>query len=488
MKLSEIASPRSSANGTKLARLTGRLLMIGYGSVGQAMLPMVLRHIDIDPRKITVLEADDSSELFDERFHGSGIEYIIEEIVEENLDSELSRHVGPGDFLINVSLNIDGIAIVKWCLEHDVMYLDTSIERWRNEPDETITNLADRTLYHSHQMMREATASWKGSGATSVITHGANPGLVSHFTKAALLDVARAMGLRGQVPKSREAWALLMQATGTKVIHISERDTQVIDEPKVQGEFVNTWSCEGFWAEGRAPAELGWGTHEGQVPANGFLHEYGPRNCAYLGQPGVSTLIKSWVPKGGSFNGFLVQHSEAVTISDYFSIGEGPEAQYRPTVHYAYQPCDAALVSVHEFRGRELEMQHVKRVAKNEITTGIDELGVLLLGHGKNAWWYGSQLSIEEARKLLPNESATSVQVVASLLGAMVWALKNPNMGCVEPEELPFEEVLKVAIPYLGTMASVQSDWTPLEDRNILFRKPLNTENPWSFENFRVWS
>ena len=488
MKLSEIASLRPPAIVTKLAKHPGRLLMIGYGSVGQAMLPMVLRHIDIDPRKITVLEAGDNSELFDERFHGSGIEYIIEEIIEENLDSELSRHVGPGDFVINVSLNIDGVAIVKWCLEHDVMYLDTSIERWRDEPDETIPNLADRTLYHTHQLMREATASWKGSGATAVITHGANPGLVSHFTKAALLDIARAMGLRGTMPRSREEWARLMEGTGTKVIHISERDTQVIDEPKVQGEFVNTWSPEGFWAEGRAPAELGWGTHENQIPANGYLHKQGPRNCAYLGQPGVSTLIKSWVPKGGSFNGFLVQHSEAITISDYFSIGEGPEAQYRPTVHYAYQPCDAALVSVHEFRGRELQMQHVKRVAKNEITTGIDELGVLLLGHGKNAWWYGSQLSIDEARKLLPNENATSVQVVASLLGAMVWALKNPNMGCVEPEELPFEEVLRVALPYLGTMASVQSDWTPLEDRNTLFRKPLNTENLWSFENFRVLS
>ena len=32
----------------------------------------------------------------------------------------------------------------------------------------------------------------------------------------------------------------------------------------------------------------------------------------------------------------------------------------------------------------------------------MDELGVLLAGHKKNAYWYGSQLSIEEARKLAP--------------------------------------------------------------------------------------
>ena len=35
---------------------------------------------------------------------------------------------------------------------------------------------------------------------------------------------------------------------------------------------------------------------------------------------------------------------------------------------------------------------------EHEIVDGIDELGVLLYGHGKNAYWYGSQLSIEETR------------------------------------------------------------------------------------------
>ena len=326
--------------------------------------------------------------------------------------------------------------------------------------------------------------------ATCVVTHGANPGLVSHFVKAALLDIAKAMNLPPDVPTNREDWAKLMQATGTKVIHISERDTQVIDKPKLKGEFVNTWSCEGFWAEGRAPAELGWGTHEAKSPYNGFIHKEGegPGNAAYLDQPGVATLVKSWVPLGGEFNGFLVQHSESVTISEYFSIGEGAEAEYRPTVHYAYQPCDAAIVSVHEFRGRELEMQTHQRIAKDEIVSGIDELGVLLMGHGKNAWWYGSQLGIDEARKLIPRESATSVQVAASLIATIVWMIQHPNEGYTEPDYLPHEEILKVARLYLGPVASVQTDWTPLEDRNVLFKRPLDPKNLWRFENFRVWS
>jgi homospermidine synthase len=36
------------------------------------------------------------------------------------------------------------------------------------------------------------------NGPTAVITHGANPGLVSHFVKQALLDIASATGHFGR--------------------------------------------------------------------------------------------------------------------------------------------------------------------------------------------------------------------------------------------------------------------------------------------------
>jgi homospermidine synthase len=133
-------------------------------------------------------------------------------------------------------------------------------------------------------------------------------------------------------------------------------------------------------------------------------------------------------------------------------------------------------------------MQHTTRIAKDEIIGGIDELGVLLMGGEYNAWWYGSQLDINEARELIPHENATSLQVVASMLGAIVWAIKNPKRGMCEPEELPFQEILAVARPYLGPMASVQSDWQPALDRNTLFKGKLDPKNPWQFENFMVFS
>jgi homospermidine synthase len=95
-----------------------------------------------------------------------------------------------------------------------------------------------------------------------VLTHGANPGLVSHFVKRALLNLARDTGVVQVEPASREDWAALSATLGVKVIHIAERDTQSADVAKRPGEFVNTWSIDGLTGEGCQPAELGWGTHE----------------------------------------------------------------------------------------------------------------------------------------------------------------------------------------------------------------------------------
>ena len=486
MRLHEIDG--SSYRGKKLESFTGRILLLGFGGVGQTMLPMLLKHININPVNITVLEKDNHIKLFRTKYAGTGVKYVMTEIVRTNLDSTLSKYVSAGDMVINLSLNIDGIEIVTWCLEHGVLYTDTSIERWPDKPDETIPHLADRTLYVTHRDIRAATAKWKNRGATSLVTNGANPGLVSQFTKAALLDIADAMNINYKLPTTREEWAILMMKTGTKVVHISERDTQVIDKPKAKDEFVNTWSCEGFWAEGRAPAELGWGTHERTSPINGFIHHEGAGNAAYLKTPGVATLAKSWAPKAGSFNGFVIQHSEAVTLSDYFTVSKNGAPLYRPTVNYVYCPCDSTIASVHEFRGRELRIQDKTRIAKTEIVSGIDELGVLLLGHGLNGWWYGSQLGIEEARTLLPGEGPTTIQVAANMLAGIVWMIRNPGKGYVEPEELPHDFILNIAKSYLGPVVSVPTKWTPLKDRTTLFSTDTDAKHPWRFENFQVIS
>ena len=48
---------------------------------------------------------------------------------------------------------------------------------------------------------------------------------------------------------------------------------------------------------------------------------------------------------------------------------------------------------------------------------------MLLYGHEKNAYWYGSQLDIHRARELIDTQNATGLQVSAAVLAGVVWAL-----------------------------------------------------------------
>ncbi|MBX5460906.1 MAG: homospermidine synthase [Steroidobacteraceae bacterium] len=460
----------------------GRIIFIGFGSIGQGTLPLVLRHIGVSPERITIVTADDRGREEAEKF---GIKFIKEALTRENYRRVLNPLVGRGDFVLNVSVDVSSIALIKFCWEKGAMYLDTCIEPWPGGYTDPTVPAARRTNY---ALREEALALRPGNARapTAVLTHGANPGLVSHFVKQALLNIAADTGVDAGNPRTRGDWGDLARRLGVKVIHIAERDTQVSNKPKEPGEFVNTWSVDGFVSEGSQPSELGWGTHERNFPRDGKRHDFGCMSAIYLMQPGAATRVRTWTPLAGHFHGFLITHGESISISDYFTVRDGAQVVYRPTVHYAYHPCDAAVVSMHEFAGRNFVLQERQRILMDDITTGIDELGVLLAGHKKNAYWYGSQLSIEETRRLVPYNNATGLQVTVSCLSGMIWAMENPNCGIVEPDEMDFRRNLEICTPYLGKMHGEYTDWTPLHERERLFPEDIDKSDPWQFKNVRV--
>ena len=322
---------------------------------------------------------------------------------------------------------------------------------------------------------------------TAVLTHGVNPGLVSHFVKQALLDLAAALLPVVPEPATGAAWADLARRLEVRAIHVAERDTQVSRQPKGRGEFVNTWSVDGFVGEGCQPAELGWGSHERHWPAGAHRHDVGCDAAIWLERPGASVRVRSWTPLEGPYHGFLITHSESISIADYLTLRDGGRLRYRPTVHYAYHPCDDAVLSLHEFAGKGWQLQSRQRqLDASSISAGMDELGVLLLGHARHAYWYGSRLTIEQTRDLCPHNNATTLQTSAGVLAGMVWAMRHPMAGIIEPEDMDFREVLAVARPYLGEMVGVYGDWTPLQGRNHPFAEDLDLTDPWQFKNILV--
>lgn len=466
----------------KHAAFAGRLVMLGFGSIGQGVLPLILRHIDMPKDRIEIVTSDDRGAAIAAEY---GIAHTVLPLTRENYATVLRGRLSKGDFLLNLSVDVSSVALITLCREIGALYLDTCVEPWLGGYTDPSLTPSQRSNY----ALRESMLALKmGAGPTAVTTHGANPGLVSHLVKQALLNVARDTGHAAAAPATRQGWASLAHDLGVKVIHIAERDTQVAaGRPKKRGEFVNTWSIDGFTGEGCQPAELGWGTHEKAMPADGRRHDFGCDAGIYLMRPGASTRVRSWTPLEGPMHAFLITHNESISLADYYTLRDDKGAAiYRPTAHYAYHPCDDAVLSVHEFAGRNWELQSEKRLMMEEITSGMDELGVLLMGHAKGAYWYGSRLTVEEARALAPHNNATSLQVCVAVLAGVVHAIEDPNAGVLEADELDHARALEICFPYLGEMAGVYSDWTPLQDRGALFPEDVDTACPWQFSNFRV--
>lgn len=462
--------------------MPGRLLMIGFGCIGQAVLPMLLRHLAWSADQITVVSASETHLPLARQLGATGLAHRLSP---ENYQATLSPHLKTGDFLLNLSVDVSSLALIALCQQHGALYLDASIEPWAGgytDPGQTVSQ-------RSNYALREAALSFgrqHPKGPTALVTQGANPGLVSCFVKQALLNLATESHRGLPPPRNRAEWAALAQSQGLKVIQIAERDTQTTLRRKRRGEFVNTWSVAGFLGEGTQPAELGWGTHERHWPPDGARHGFGCDAAIYLKQPGLATRVRSWTPLEGPYQGFLVTHGEAISLADYLTLQMQGRVVYRPTVHYAYHPCDDTVLSIHELAGKDWHAQAKQRLLRDDILGGVDELGVLLLGPAQGAYWYGSRLSIDAARQLMPFNNATSLQVAAGILAGMVWVVRHPQVGVVEPDDLELTEIMTIATPYLGTMVGVHSDWTPLQGRTRLFPQDVDATDPWQFKNIRV--
>lgn len=465
---------------TKHATIDGALVMIGFGSIGRGTLPLIERHIGFDRSRFTVIEP---SADFAHILRDHGIRHLQVALTPDNFADVLRSLFPEGrGMIVNLSVDVDSIEVMKLAQEMGVQYIDTVVEPWPGFYFGSTLPNADRTNYPLREKVRELGKSYPG-GPTAVSCCGANPGMVSWLLKEALLRLAADTGVVAD-PKGREDWAALMRDLGVKGIHIAERDTQVSARPKPPGVFVNTWSVDGLLSEGYQPAELGWGTHEKKLPPNGHRFDHGPGYAIWIDRPGADTRVRSWCPGTGPQFGYVITHNEALSIPDYYTVWEDGRAVYRPTCHYAYHPCNDAILSLHEINGagKLAEAQHI--LTADEIVSGGDDLGVLLYGHAKGAMWYGSRLSCDEARRLAPYQNATGMQVTSAVLAAMVWAAENPNAGIVEADEMDHVRCLEVQRPYLGSVECHYTDWTPIQHRINRFAEDRDDEDPWQFTNF----
>jgi homospermidine synthase len=468
-------------SGACYGRLAGPVVIIGFGSIGRGVLPLILRHFDVASDDIVVVAPNNDGDAI---LQQHGIRRIDCVLTPQNYAGVISAALaGPAPFIVNVSVDTSSVDLIRLARKHGALYVDTVIEPWPGFYNSETLPLAQRTNYALRASLLAERHANPG-GNTAVSTCGANPGMVSWLVKQALVNIA-ALGSQVEVPRGRDDWARLMRDTGVKGVQIAERDTQRARWPRRIGQFVNTWSVDGFISEGLQPAELGWGTHEKWFPPMGNCHEDPGAPAIYLSQPGAGTKVRTWCPTGGAQHGLCVTHNESISIADYFTLTEDDEVKFRPTCHYAYLPCDEAMMSWHELLGGREPTEHVV-LNEADIIDGIDELGVLLYGHDRNAYWYGSRLSNAQTRELAPYQNATGLQVTSAVLAGMVWAMENPDAGIVEADEMDFQRCLEVQLPYLGPVEGHFTDWNPLTGRSVLFPQDIDADDSWQFRNILV--
>jgi homospermidine synthase len=277
-----------------MVTFANRVLFVGFGAVARCTMPILIKHVGIDPKRITIIDFEPNDDAL-KPWIEQGMKFLKDRVTPENLGSLLEQHVSDGDLLIDLAWNIDCCEIVQWCHDRGVLYVNTSVELWDPYAGAENKHPTERTLYWRHMNLRRMISKWSEPGPTAVIEHGANPGLISHFTKHALLDIAQhALADKKFSEAQSETIAHharaqnfnhLAQQLRVKVIHCSERDTQITDQPKQVNEFVNTWSVEGFREEGTTTAEMGWGTHgrRRNLNSTGTLSP-GPQETASTGQ------------------------------------------------------------------------------------------------------------------------------------------------------------------------------------------------------------
>ena len=499
-----VAKPAPIA--AKVYDFSGNIVFFGFGGVAECTLPVLIRHLKVDLKNITVIDMLDKKEVI-KNWTNKGLNFVQLQVVEKNLQDTLEKYLKAGDILIDVCYDIACTELIRYCKEHEIFYINTSVEKWRYLENFSERDPLDKSLYARNMKVDNEIQSWKDNrGTTAILDMGANPGLISHFAKQGILDLAKAKKVN-TLTANKNDYATIAKNVGVKVIIDTERDTQISIRPKQVNEFVNTWSVLGLVEEATSPAELGWGTHEDKLPAYATVPIEGPKNQVFISQMGMHTYVRGFVPAdpkapqqpegekrvdGYEIVGSLIRHGEAYTISKYFTT---PDGLYRPTVYYCYLPSDITVASLREFASNNYcndneRKPHMQRIVyENDILSGSDTLGIMLGGYDdSHVWWCGTSLNIEDARVLAPLQNATTIQVAIGLTAGICWMLENPKKGVVRPEDLDTDFVLTIAKPYLGTFISQEFEWAP--DKNYIngYKEredaELDKNNLWAFQNF----
>src|SRR5690606_7094657 len=185
----------------------GRVVMLGCGSIGQGVLPLLRRHVHLQgAENLVVLSADEQGRGL---ARDCGADFIHAHLTPGNHTRLLGRYVRPGDLVLNLSVNVSSLDVIRFCAAREALYVDSSIEPWPGVFDNPMLEMRQRTNFIIREKALQLAKELGPQAPTAVVDHGANPGLVSHLVKRALRDLDRTLRGGHAMPASNEDWANL---------------------------------------------------------------------------------------------------------------------------------------------------------------------------------------------------------------------------------------------------------------------------------------
>jgi len=244
------------------------VFILGYGAIGTCVTDMILKHIP----NVKLIVCD----IFDH--HDERFEYFKLKVDKNNMN-KIFEILKPGDILLDLSTSIRNYEVWELAMKNKVMYLNTALELWDDSDRIEVAPKKEDLWYYSldwdHHELRSSEFWNSDRGTTSIIEHGMNPGMVSHFAKKGLLEAAEYFLKSShfddlnkeemQKYLTEKNYPKLARSMGLHTIHCSESDEQLILEnppTDTKTKIYNTWSCKGFLSETLCGMSIGAGQHE----------------------------------------------------------------------------------------------------------------------------------------------------------------------------------------------------------------------------------
>ncbi len=406
--------------------------LLGLGSIGTSFLKILKENGYFDPESFYCL---DSSLEAKERFLSIGgreENFYLDRLTKDNIDNYLNL-LNQGDYLLDFTIDLKTLEILRYCLSHDIHYLNTADSSWKPDP----LWLSVHQHYLEYLKIKEE---YKEKQNTCLIEFGMNPGLVSSFAKMCIKEIVNNdNGIYVRTNRKylkelleNEKYALVARKLKVKDIQEVDNDDQQVSIPFEHGVCYSPWNVWGYYYETISSPEIACGNKRDFY---GYKKIY---DCDFEDlyvapeESGYRYKSKTISPQG-QITGHVSCHEEIYTIRRLFT-----DKRYRPTVHFVYSPSDYALRSMDE----KITKEHL--IKREEIIQGGESVGIIMQGKRFKTRYYGNYLDTMNL-----DESATVLQVSSSAYAGFVYMKRHEKEGLLFPEDVKEEEVLEIAKPYL---------------------------------------